>query len=180
MTNQNKNLIQLAYVAHPHGIKGEAELRLTNTNPEEAILQEGMTVVLFPSSLKSKISKAGEEWKISKLRFGNKIICQFEGIQDRTHLESLIPFEVHLDRAEFPENKDGEVYLVDLIGLTAVNEAGEEVGELVNIEDNGMQYLLDIRLKTGGYTLLPYVDVFVKNIDLENKKITVVMPEYTE
>ena len=85
------DLIKLGFVANPHGIKGEAELRLLNT--EDSVLEDGMTVFLFPSTAKSKISQVGEEWKIQKIRFGNKVICQFEGIKDRTHLETLLPFE---------------------------------------------------------------------------------------
>ncbi len=90
---KKEDLIKLGFVANPHGIKGEAELRLFNN--EDSVLDDGMTVFLFPSSPKSKISNAGEEWVIQKIRFGNKVICQFEGVKDRTHLESLIPFEIY-------------------------------------------------------------------------------------
>lgn len=178
--NKDK-LIKLAFVANPHGIKGEAILRLVNPDPQESILDEGMRVWLFPSSPKSKISKEGEEWVIEKLRFGNKAICQFEGIKDRTHLESLIPFELYLDRESFPDTDEGEFYLVDLAGMDIVNEDGVVVGKLESFSDNGMQYLFNIRLEPIGELItLPYVDAFFPKIDMENKKITMIMPEYTE
>lgn len=175
-----EELIKLAFVAHPHGIKGEAELRLINPNPDESILDDEMKVWLYPSSPKSKIKPQGEEWTIQKLRFGNKVICQFEGIKDRTHLETLIPFEIYLKREAFPEPEGDQVYLVDLIGMDVVNEQDELVGKIESFSDNGMQYLLDIVLSNGEKLTLPYVDAFFPEINLENRKITVIMPEYTE
>jgi 16S rRNA processing protein RimM len=172
-------LIKLGFVANPHGIKGEAEVRLFNV--DESVLEDGMMVYLFPSSQKSKLSPLGEEWKIQKIRFGNKVICQLDGIKDRTHLESLIPFEIFLDRESFPEPEDDEVYLVDLIDMDVVNEEGVVIGKLESFSDNGMQYLFDVRLAPLGEKItLPYVDAFFPKIDIEKKQITMIMPEYTE
>ncbi len=178
MANKD-NLIKLGFVANPHGIKGEAELRLFNN--DDSVLEDGITVFLFPSSPKSKISKVGEEWTIKKIRFGNKVICQFDGIIDRTHLESLMPFEIYLDREAFPETDEDEIYLVDLIDMDVVNEEGEVIGKLESFSDNGMQYLFDLRVGPNGEKItLPYVDAFFPKIDMEKKQITVVLPEYTE
>ena len=177
---EKDKLIKLGFVAHPHGLKGEAELRLLNTNYEESVLQDGLSVWIFPTSSKSKVKEFGEKWVIEKIRFGNKVICQFKGMKDRTHLESFIPFEIYLEREAFPEPEDDEVYLVDLIDMDVVNEEGVVVGKLESFSDNGMQYLFEVRLNQGEKIVLPYVDSFFPEIDLKNKKITMIMPEYTE
>lgn len=175
------NLIKLGFVANPHGIKGEAELRLINPDPNESVLDDEMKVWLYPSSAKSKLNKEGEQWMIQKLRFGNKVICQFEGIKDRTHLESLIPFEIFLEREAFPETDEDEVYLVDLVDMDVVNEAGEVIGKLESFSDNGMQYLFNVRVgPTGELVTLPYVETFFPRIDMEKRQITMIAPEYTE
>ena len=180
MGQSKEQLIKLGFVAHPHGIKGEAELRLLNPNLDESVLDEGQKLWLFPSSEKSKLNPKGEEWVIEKLRFGNKVICQFEGIKDRTHLENLIPFEFYLDREEFPETEEDEFYLVDLIDLPVFSPEGKELGTLESFSDNGMQYLFEVRLVDGSKITLPYVDTFFPEIDVENQKIIMIMPEYTE
>lgn len=178
---KKEQLIKLGFVAHPHGLKGECELRLLNDNLEESVLDDEMKLWLFPSSPKSKLKAEGEEWTIKKVRFGNKVICLFEGMRDRTHLESLMPFEFYLDRESFPEPDGDEVYLVDLIDMDVVNEEGEVVGKLESFSDNGMQYLFDIRLGPNGEKItLPYVDAFFPKIDMEKKQITIILPEYTE
>ena len=180
MTNEKPKLIKIASAFHPHGIKGQAELRLLNDNFDESILDDGMKVILFPASEKSKISKTGEEWLILKLQFGNKVICTFEGVKDRTHLETLLPFEIHVPRDAFPETENNEVYLVDLIDWEVVSPSGEKLGNLESFSDNGMQYLFEVRLNDGSILTLPYVDAFFPEIDSENKKITMIMPEYSE
>lgn len=177
---KKESLIKLGFVAHPHGIKGEAEIRLLNPNPEESVLDDDMKVWLYPTSAKSKINPNGEEWHILKIRFGNKIICQFEGIKDRTHLESLIPFEIFLDRKSFPETEDNEVYLVDLIDMEVVSVEGNLLGKLESFSDNSMQILFEVRLENGELLSLPYVDSFFPSIDMEKKQITMIMPEFTE
>lgn len=177
---KKEELIKIASASHPHGIKGEVELRLLNDNPEESILDDGIKVYLYPFNEKSKISSYGEEWTINKIRIGNKVIAQFEGIKDRTHLETILPFEIYLHRDDFPEADEDEVYLVDLVDMKVVSPEGEELGELESFSDNGMQYLFNVRMKSGEVVTLPYVDAFFPEIDTENKKIVMVLPEYSE
>lgn len=171
-------LIKLGFCAHPHGIKGEAEFRLINT--EDSVLEDGLTVYLYPSSEKSSLSHYGEEWKLSKIRFGNKVIATLDGIKDRTHLETIIPFEIYLPREAFPEPEEGEIYLADLVGMEVRDPDGKFMGRLESFDDNGFQYLLNIRLEVGGILTLPYVDAFFPGINLEEKFITMIPPEYSE
>lgn len=177
---KKEELIMIASASHPHGIKGEVELRLLNDNPEESILEDGIKVYLYPFNEKSKISSYGEEWIINKIRIGNKVIAQLEGIKDRTHLETILPFEIYLHRDDFPEADDDEVYLVDLVDMKVVSPEDEELGVLESFSDNGMQYLFNVRMKSGEIVTLPYVDAFFPEIDTDNKKIVMILPEYSE
>ena len=177
--DHKKDLVRLASVTRPHGIKGEVELNLLNSI-EDSILDEEMKVWIVPTSPKSKLNGDGEEWTIAKLRFGNKAICLFEGVKDRTHLETLLPFDLYLPRDQFPEPDENEVYLIDLIGLPVFSPEGEKLGKLETFSDNGQQYLFDVRLENGEKITLPYVDAFFPEIDMENRKIIMIMPEYTE
>jgi 16S rRNA processing protein RimM len=166
--------------AHPHGLRGEAELRLLNSNLDECVLEEGMDVQLYPTSPKSSLPEKEESRTIEKLRFGNKVICLFKDVKDRTQLEKMIPFEIYLHRDQFPEVEDDQVYLVDLINLPVFSPEGTELGVLESFSDNGMQYLFEVRLKDGSKITLPYVDAFFPEIDVDNRKIVMIMPEYTE
>lgn len=147
---------------------------------EDSVLDEDMKVWLIPTSPESKLSPDGEEWQIQKLRFGNKAICLFAGIKDRTHLESYLPFDLYLSRSSFPEPDENEVYLVDLVDLPVFSAEGVKLGKLESFSDNGQQYLFEVRLETGEKITLPYVEAFFPEVDVKNKKIVMIMPEYTE
>jgi 16S rRNA processing protein RimM len=174
-----KDLVKLASVTRPHGIKGEVELNLLN-DIEDSVLDEEMKVWLVPSSPKSKLNPKGEEWTILKLRFGNKAICLFEGIKDRTHLETLLPFDLFLSRDQFPEPEENEVYLIDLVDLPVFSPEGKKLGKLESFSDNGQQYLFEVRLETGEKITLPYVETFFPEVDVEEGRIVMILPEYTE
>jgi 16S rRNA processing protein RimM len=177
---KKEDLVLIASASHPHGLKGEVELRLLNDNPEESILDDGMKVYLYPFNEKSKLSAVGEEWKITKIRFGNKAICHFDGVKDRTQLETMLPFEIYVHREDFPEPDADEFYLVDLIDMMVVSPEGEELGKIESFSDNGMQYLFEVRLVNGERITLPYVDAFFPEVDMEAKKVVMIMPDYTE
>lgn len=178
LSMKKEDLVQLGFASHPHGIRGEVELRLFNM--EDSILEDGMRLFLYPSNPKSQISPGGEEWVLSRVRFGNKVIATLDGIKDRTHLETLLPFEIYFPRSEFPEPEDGEIYLIDLIGLPVISEEGEKIGVLKSFDDNGMQILFNVQMDSGEIITLPYVDNFFPKIDMEEKTITMVRPDYTE
>lgn len=175
---KKEDLVKLGFVSQPHGIRGEADLRLINT--DDSVLDVGSKIWLYPSNERSGISPQGEEWEIKKIRFGNKVIAELEGIRDRTHLETLLPFEIYMSREDFPELDDGEVYLIDLIGAEVVNTLGQKIGRVEGFSDNSAQYLLDVRMETGEVLTLPYVDAFFPETDIENKRITMILPEYSE
>lgn len=174
------SLVRIGFAAHPHGIKGEVELRLLNDDPQQSILDDGMKLWLFPSGEKSKIKKEGEQWIITKVSFGNKVICKLDGMKDRTHLETLLPFEFYVDRDDFPEPEEDEFYLVDLIDMRVESPEGVELGKLESFSDNGMQYLFDIRLVSGELITLPYVDSFFPEVNTEEEKIIMILPEFSE
>ena len=180
MAKEKSKMIKLATAFHPHGLKGEVELRLLNTDHEESVLNEGMMVLVTPFNEKSQLPKDGQEWKILKLSFGNKVRCVFEGIKDRTHLESFLPFDIQVSREMFPEPENDEVYLVDLVDLDVVSPEGVKLGTLESFSDNGHQYLFDVRLEDGTLITVPYVDVFFPEINMEDKQIVMIMPEFTE
>jgi 16S rRNA processing protein RimM len=173
------NKIKMGFAAHPHGIKGEVELRATHPDAPE-VLTQGMTLWLYPAGTKSIINKSGEAWRLKQLRMGNKLLGMLEGVRDRTHLEQLLPFEFYVERTDFPEPAEDDFYLSDLVGLNVFSPAGEQLGVLESLSDNGMQELLDVRLSNGELITLPFVEVFFPEVDVESGRIVMVLPEYTE
>lgn len=177
MQKDKNKWMRLGVCRKPHGIKGAFDFHLDNT--DESVLDNGVEIHLVPIDSKSSIPPEGKSFKISEISFGNKVITYLENVNDRNEVESMLPFEIYIDRAFLPPLEDGEYYLQDLIGLTVVDvESDKEVGKIRDLLDNGVQTILEIRGKMNFE--IPLVDAFVKEIDFENRKIFVLLPDIDE
>jgi len=69
---------------------------------------------------------------------------------------------------------DGEYYRDQLIDLKAVDEAGSEIGTVIAVEETyaGQTHL---RIERAGENdaLVPYIPLFIKQVDLEKKLIVI-------
>ena len=108
---------------------------------------------------------------------GEDIVARLMGVEDRNGAEALRGATVQVRRAHFPPLDDGEFYWIDLIGHAVVNLAGEALGEVVGLIDNGAHPILRVAVPAQGTEkaqelLIPFVDRFVTRVDQEAKVIT--------
>jgi len=109
------------------------------------------------------------------------IVAQLAGCDDRSVAESLRGFTIHVRRADFPALTGDEYYWVDLIGLAVVNEAGQALGTVAALIDNGAHSILRVAYEsqrkdgtpTTSERLIPFVDAYIRAVDLAGKRITV-------
>lgn len=164
--------VKLGSCRKPHGIKGGFNLFLYNH--EDSVLKKGMEVVLLPESAQSSLKDDYSAYKISSLKVGAKSILYFNGITDRNLSEEMLPFAVYCKRSDFPEADEGEIYLQDLIGFDAFDKAtGELLGKVDSYSFNGVQDIINI-----GDLEIIFIDNFVDEVNLEEKKIIINKPEY--
>ena len=150
-----------------HGIKGAVVFNLFND--ESSVLEAGMNIYT---------SKEGDEkLQIRDINFTNKVIVYLNKIEDRSAAESIIPFDIYLDRDAFPKISDDEVYLNDLIGFKVINEAGKDVGVINSFYSHGASDIAVILLKNSDELELPFVKSFFPSIDFNKSQITMLNPE---
>lgn len=171
------NLVELGSARKPHGLKGEVEFWTPSGN--DTHLQKGSQVWLFPLE-GSQLPTAGKAVVIESVRRGNQVLLKFAGVPDRTAIEAWLPFAIHCERDQFPKLSDGEFYVVDVIGLTAVDLQGERVGKIVGFFETPAQLIFTIRLRSGEELDLPYVKQFFPALDIPGGTITVDLPEVVE
>ncbi|MDD0852674.1 ribosome maturation factor RimM [Halobacteriovorax sp. GB3] len=170
---EKDKLIELGQCSKPHGIKGAFSFHLTNV--VDSVLQKGTKIFIFPKTGASCVSSAGEEVEISKISFGNKVIAELKGVSDRNKVESMLPFTIHIGREEFPDTDEDEVYLSDLLECDVYEyETDQKVGSVYRYYESPAHVVLSIR---GSKSFeVPFVEKFVPEIDIENRKIWVVIP----
>ena len=168
-------LIHLGSCSRPHGIKGGFSAQLLNS--KDSTLKKGSTVVLKPVNSNSSLPAEGASHTINNISFGNKCIVYFEGVADRSLVESMVPFDLFVSRDSLPEPEEGEVYLEDLVGLRVVNEDGRQVGRVKDYFDNGAQTVLVVKKANDVVMELPFVEEFFPRLNLEEGTIQMVEPE---
>ncbi len=108
---------------------------------------------------------------------GSAVTARLVGIVDRDAAEALRGARISVPRRGFPVTDANEFYWVDLIGLGVFNEAGESFGEVAELMENGAHQNLVVHLQDDeGRTverLIPFVDAFVKTVDLAARRIVV-------
>lgn len=130
--------------------------------------------------LQSKQSDKPVSYKILNCRQqGQGIVAQIEGLNDREQAQALNGQIILVDKKDLPRLPNGQFYWQQLIGLTAKNLEGEDMGQVESILETGANDVLVLERQLADAeqdtqeVLIPYVDEVVKNVDLENGTMTV-------
>ena len=152
-------MIEIMKIINTHGVKGEMKALQYADSP------------MFFKKVKTLYDKKENTYNINSVREGkNCILVTIEGIEDMTAAERMKNVYLYAKREDFPALPEGEYYLIDLIGLSAVTVDGEEIGLVSDIQEKAAQNLLVIK-KGDKEILIPKCDAFVNRVDLEEKKI---------
>jgi 16S rRNA processing protein RimM len=154
--------LEIGGVARVHGIRGEVVVH--THDPDSTILGEVDTIWV-----------GGVQRKILQARGTHRgWLMAFEGVTTRNDAELLKGQIVEVDRAALGL-EEGEVLLDDLVGCKVVCTDGRPWGTIAAVQLGPQDLLLihDGELER----LLPFVDEFVKSIDVVAGIVTVDPPE---
>lgn len=94
------------------------------------------------------------------------------GIDSSEKAKTLIGCYISVLEEDLEPLPEGTYYEFQIVGLIACRESGERIGEVTNILELPGNDVLVID-RHGKEVLVPLVDDFVKEIDTEEKKITI-------
>jgi 16S rRNA processing protein RimM len=155
--------IEIGGIARAHGIKGEVVI--VTHDPESDTLGRVETIYV-----------AGQPRTVKAARNTHRgWLVVLDGVLTRNDAEALQGKPVEVDRNAL-ELDEGDVLLDDLIGCAVKKTDGTPWGTVAAVEPGDFQDLLVIH-DNGIERLLPLVDVFVTDIDLDASVITVDPPE---
>lgn len=162
--------IQLGRINGGYGLKGWLKV-YSDTDPIEQILSYS------PWQLRRGDTELQVEIEKGK-RHGPGLIVLFAGIEDRNQAESLIGYEVWIDRAKLPELEQGEYYWHQLEGLKVVNQSGAVFGKVDHLVATGANDVMIVKPVTGSIDeterLIPFVlGEVVKDVNIDTAIIVV-------
>jgi len=150
-------------IAAPFGIKGWVKVQPFSDDPG--------TLMDFESW---RIGR-GEQHKQYSVEtcqdHGNALVAKLAGIDDRDAAYALRGQEISVERSRLLPPEANEFYWSDLIGLTAVNREGVELGKVDSLMESGAHDLLVIKGKRE--VLIPFVEHFVGKVDVAAGRIEV-------
>jgi 16S rRNA processing protein RimM len=143
-SDHGERRIALAAVAGAQGVRGELRLKLFSDSAKNLAAHD-------------KVFVGGVERRLVSAREGGKFaVARIEGVGDRAAAEALRGSLIEVDREALPPLAEGEYYHIDLIGLVAVDQAGEPVGTVVSVENFGAGDLLEVEQADGKRALIPF------------------------
>lgn len=106
------------------------------------------------------------------------LVLTLKDLESRDEAEMLKGKMVFMSEADLPKLEEGEYYIRDLIGFDIFDKREDKViGVLKDIRTDTYQQLYVVTLNNGKECLIPGVPFFIKDINKENRKITVELIE---
>ena len=159
--------VTLGRIAGVFGVRGWVKLH-SYTRPAENLLNYSRWWLLTAQPYEARLieGKAQVAGLVAKISDASGA-----PIEDRDIAAMLLGAEIQVDRASLPKAPPGSYYWDDLVGLEVVSTAGEALGRVVSVMENGAQDVLV--LEQGEIErLIPFVvGPIIQSVDLEQKRI---------
>ncbi|MCD8204940.1 MAG: ribosome maturation factor RimM [Coprobacillus sp.] len=95
-----------------------------------------------------------------------------EEILTTTEAEKYIDMNVYAAKDDIHLDKD-EYFFGDLEKCDVYDEEGNRLGHVTNVEEFPAQITLNVEKENKETFYVPFVDEFIKNVDIENKSIII-------
>jgi 16S rRNA processing protein RimM len=174
--------VWLARIRKSQGRKGEVLAEILTDFPEKFAERKRVWLLSAAGQPGAPAREATLEssW-LYKSGHTGEIVLHFAGVNSINEAETLRSMIVAIPRAERVQLPEGEVYVGDLIGCQLVDVSSEPEHIVGSIEDvdreAGPVALLVVRGQQRDEILVPFAKVYLKNIDLEAKRVEMTLPE---
>lgn len=163
-------MLKFGIVANTHGIRGHLKI-LSNSDFKNQRLKKGSKLYLEDKFSTNKIAVTVSSWKKNN---GSDIIKleNFDNINDVLKFKN---YNIFVDELSNDLLKSDEYLFKDLIGCNILNSENNDIMGIVSEVSNfGGDDLLQIKVGNNGeIKYIPFIERFIKIVDIENKSIVV-------
>jgi len=154
-------------IGRAHGIAGEATIEVRTDEPENR----------FAIGARVQTDDHGDLLITSHRWHNGILLLGFENISDRNGIETLRDTLMYCEvDINAPGDDADDYHVLQLIGCTAFLQSGEKFGEVRDVINLPGQDVLAIDT-ANGEVLIPFVRQLVPEVDIKNKKMTVIPPQ---
>lgn len=159
-------LLVVGRIGRAHGVRGEATIESRTDNPDARFFV-GAKLQTDPANKGPLVIRDVKE-------HSGRILLSFEGIEDRTAVETLrnVLLLAEVDPNEANVDED-QFHISQILDCAVVDESGKNWGIVVDVLSLPSQDTLVVKHE-GREVLVPFVKAYVPEIDIDAKEITVV------
>lgn len=166
---QKEDCFFVGKVVKKYSFKGELLIKLDTDDPELFLEMESVFVEQHKTLIPFFIQR-------SQLHKSSLLRVQFEDIHDEASANALLGTELFLPLDFLPPLEGNKFYYHEIIGFKVSDTRFGDVGVLVGVNDKTAQHLFVIE-KLGKEILIPINDLFIKQVDRENKILRLDVPK---
>ena len=162
--------ICVARIGAAHGVRGAVKLWTFTEDP------------LAVRTYGPLLTKDGaRQFEVTSAREAKgHLVATLKGVATREEAERLNGIELYVAREKLPDTDEDEYYHADLIGLAAVNAAGDPLGRVIAIHNFGAGDIIEIAPPGGSTLLLPFTNAVVPTVDLAGGRVVIELPTEIE
>jgi len=158
------------WVAGAHGLRGVLRIHCAEGGAEGLLGAGHLFLGVREESL--------QRHAVVEARPGRRgeVCVDLAGIADREAAESLRGARVWIESAQLGVLQPGEYWAFQLIGCEVEDGAGRKIGRVREVRGTGAQDLLLVDGADGAEHLIPAVQAWWREVDLERRRIVVDLP----
>ncbi|MCP5181063.1 MAG: 16S rRNA processing protein RimM [Pseudomonadales bacterium] len=157
--------VVIGRVLAPHGVRGWLKFRSFTEDPATCFTLSPWLLVTRPGDVRALEVTASQS-------HGDHFLVRVAGIDDRDAAQQLAGCEVVVPAASLPEPAEDEIYWRDLRGMRVRTLAGDSLGNVKDIFDNGAHPVLVVA-SADRERLIPFVDAIVRSVDEASRELVV-------
>lgn len=161
--------ICIGTIVAPHGVRGDIRILPQTEHPEQFL------------DLDYLLLDDGRTLHLTNARFHKRMaLVKCREVNNMNEAELLRGKKVFIRTEDLPELEEGEFYVADLLGCKVIDTVGAEIGELKDVISTGSNDVYVVAAAEGKELLVPALKQHVKEINPEERRIVVELPEWVD
>jgi len=162
-------IIAIGRIQKAKGLRGEVKVTLLTDFPERFESLGSVFVTFVSGEIRS--------FRVEQARLGDRAVyIKLAGVDDRNDAENLRGAILGVSEGDVVPVDEDSIFFYDLEGMKLVNADGDLIGTVVDVERYPASDVLVVQTESGRI-MVPAVKRFIKNIDRENGRLTVDLPD---
>ncbi len=165
-----EDLFRIGVFSNTHGVRGEIKVFPTTDDIKRFDYLKEVVMDCRKDGMKT--------FTVSSVKyFKNLVILKFKDVDNINDIEKYKGADIFVTRENAIPLEEDEFYIADIIGAKVVSDEGDELGELTDVLQTGANDVYVVKMKNGKDGLFPAIPDCIKDVDVENKILTVhIMP----